>query len=135
MSTANRCVPFNPDAATPLMAVAEHFRSEQLDNIGPSQHVAKAYVMGCIEGEFAFALACAGIDAEIAVLGCCDALLLRLGLVGEALSVEQVRLKGWIAGLMTSLSSSFEEDAKDIGTLDVSVAYNTSTDEVRHADR
>ncbi|MDF0605940.1 hypothetical protein HZU77_009770 [Neisseriaceae bacterium TC5R-5] len=68
----------------------------------------RAYLSGCIEGELAFALNAHQHSAVTTVYRCQQALLSRLGLTGE-LNPEQQRLKGWLVGLLDSLTEALDE--------------------------
>ena len=100
---------FRPDEGSRLLAFAANVRAETLDDIRHDGHATRAYVMGSLEGELAFAVAATPDSLLLTMQGCQRELLLRLGLVGD-LSIEQERLRGWIVGLIGSLSASFDAE-------------------------
>lgn len=100
---------FRPEEGSRLLAFAANVRAETLDEISHDGHGTRSYVMGNLEGELAFSIAARPDSIQATVRGCQDELLLRLGLVGE-LQTEQERLRGWIVGLLGSLSASLEGD-------------------------
>lgn len=103
-------VTFRPAAGSRLLDFAATVRTEYLDELRFDQHDTRAYVMGSLEGELAFAVS-ADPDCAAATVCCCqDALLLRIGLSGDGLTLEQQRLRGWIVGLLGSLSASFDTE-------------------------
>lgn len=99
---------FRPEDGSRLLAFAANVRAETLDEIRHDGHDTRAYVMGSLEGELAFAVSANPHCAANTVHRCQDALLLRIGLSGDALTLEQQRLRGWIVGLLGSLSASFD---------------------------
>lgn len=101
-------VPFCPSEGTRLLDYAVTARRDFLDEIGHNAHATRAYAMGSLEGELAFALAVDPDSPYMTFSNCRQALLLRLGLAGEGLTLEQERLRGWIVGLLSTLSASFD---------------------------
>lgn len=100
---------FHSEEGSRLLAFAANVRAETLDDIRHDGHATRAYVMGSLEGELAFAVAANPESLLLTMQGCQRELLLRLGLVGD-LGVEQERLRGWIIGLIGSLSASFDTE-------------------------
>lgn len=96
-------IQFCPANATALLpyAAAANARDDLLQE---SPEVA-AYASGTYEGELAFALSVADtLPGTIA--RCRSHLLIRLGLCGDNLTIEQNRTFGFIAGLLCSLEDS-----------------------------
>lgn len=102
-------IPFRPQEGSRLLGFAANVRGESLDEIHYDSHATRAYAMGNLEGELAFAVAANPESLLLTMQGCQRELLLRLGLVGD-LGVEQERLRGWIIGLIGSLSASFDTE-------------------------
>lgn len=107
MSTA---LTFAPAEATNLLEIAKQRRTDYLDEIGQRDYHGQAFAVGSIEGEAAFALAVEADNALVTVHSCQSALLLRLGLEGNGLTLEQTRLRGWIVGLLGSLAASLDQE-------------------------
>lgn len=102
-------VHFNPASVSCLSPAAETLRREIVDDLLLSDHTTLAYTLGSIEGELAFALSMDKDSPSRTLTRCKSQLLLRLGLEGSTLTLEQQRLRGWIVGLLESAASSLDE--------------------------
>jgi len=98
---------FRPEEGSRLLDFAAQVRTDSLDDIQHDRHATRAYVMGNLEGELAFAVAACPDSLPLTMQRCQREMLLRLGLVGD-LTIEQERLRGWIIGLLGSLYASLE---------------------------
>lgn len=103
---------FDPAPVSCLLPAAETLRRAVVDDLHGSDNAAQAYIMGSLEGELIFALMVEKDSPSRTLTRCKSQLLLRLGLEGNALTLEQQRLRGWIVGLLESAASSL--DAQDI---------------------
>lgn len=69
----------------------------------------RSLMLAAFEGQLAFGFVADPNDPEETVLAVMDAILNRLGLDGKGLTPEQIRLKGWLGGLLVCLADSFHE--------------------------
>jgi hypothetical protein len=103
---------FRPENGSSLIATARAMlETHGFAELHPNAHEADAFITGNAEGELGFAIAAAraGSAAET-IYYCKAALLSRLGLVGDSLSIEQTRTRGWLVGMFTSLEAAFEPE-------------------------
>lgn len=101
-------VPFSPVIAG-LVSHAYRYVQEVKDPLTNTPQT-NAYLRGCGEGELAFAFSVVEESPTCTIARCKHELLLRLGLDGDDLTTEQARLKGYIAGLLSSLEEAFYDE-------------------------
>ncbi|MBX9298227.1 hypothetical protein K5M33_14060 [Chromobacterium vaccinii] len=105
--------PFNPAASSCLLPAAEILLREVGDDLIYSDDANQACLMGMLEGELAFALSVNKDSPSRTLTQCKSQLLLRLGLEGDTLTLEQLRLRGWIIGLLESVATALDPDDWD----------------------
>ncbi|WP_440026816.1 hypothetical protein [Chromobacterium amazonense] len=84
--------------------VMDSLKSEGVDVV--------SYHMGAIEGSMIFSLCADQGRPSETINNCKRHLLLRLGLEGNALTLEQQRLRGWIVGLMESAIEALDPETE-----------------------
>ncbi|WP_047248872.1 hypothetical protein [Chromobacterium subtsugae] len=102
-------VRFDPAAVSCLLPAAENLRREIVDGLIHENDDTQAYTLGSLEGELIFALSVEKGSPSRTLTRCKSHLLLRLGLEGQHLTIEQQRLRGWIVGLLESVAYSLDE--------------------------
>ncbi|MEO4029027.1 hypothetical protein ABH313_13390 [Chromobacterium vaccinii] len=112
-ATTGGSLPFNPAASTCLLPAAEILLREVGNDLIYSDNASQACLMGVLEGELAFALSVHKDNPSRTLTQCKSQLLLRLGLEGDALTLEQQRLRGWIIGLLESVATAIAPDEWD----------------------
>ncbi|NWK79813.1 hypothetical protein [Aquitalea sp. LB_tupeE] len=100
---------FNAANGSELIEMANRLLDSHLTEFDDLDDDTASYVLGCVEGETAFAVAAAlRSEPAQAIRTCKRQLLIRLGLSGNNLSIEQQRTRGWIVGMMGSIASALE---------------------------
>lgn len=101
---------FRPQDGTSLIGFAAQCKKQgDYDWRESASPESTTYAAGCLEGELAFALS-VDTTPELTLAKCRWELLLRLGLAGDKLTLEQERLKGWVVGMLFALESSLSEE-------------------------
>ncbi|MBT2866545.1 hypothetical protein ACEU07_03745 [Chromobacterium violaceum] len=100
-------VHFNPAAGSRLLPAVENLRHEA-DELIHEHDDTRAYLLGALEGELIFALSVDKDSPSGTLTRCKSQLLLRLGLEGRSLTLEQQRLRGWIVGMLESIAFALE---------------------------
>ena len=104
--------PFNPNAGSRLLPAVENLRHE-VDELIYESNDTQAYLLGALEGELVFALSVDKDSPSGTLTRCKSQLLLRLGLEGSGLTLEQQRLRGWIVGMLESIASTLNPEDWD----------------------
>lgn len=100
---------FNAFNGSELIETARSLLDSHLTEFDELNDDTASYVLGNLEGETAFAVAAAlRSEPAQAIRTCQRQLLIRLGLSGDSLSIEQQRTRGWIVGMMGSIASALE---------------------------
>jgi len=100
---------FNAANGSELIETARNLLDSHLTEFDDLDDDTASYVLGNLEGETAFAVAAALRSQPDYIIQVCQRqLLIRLGLTGKNLSIEQQRTRGWIVGMMGSIANSLE---------------------------
>jgi hypothetical protein len=101
---------FNAANGSDMIETARNLLETHLTEFDELDDDTTSYVMGNLEGETAFAVAAAlRSQPDHTIQACQRQLLIRLGLTGKNLSIEQQRTRGWIVGMMGSIANSLED--------------------------
>lgn len=100
---------FNAANGSELIETARNLLDSHLIEFDDLDDDTASYVLGNLEGETAFAVAAALRSQPAHTIQACQRqMLIRLGLAGNNLSIEQQRTRGWIIGMMGCIATSLE---------------------------